>query len=78
MRSGKTLQQIAASKNKSVSGLESALATAIKATIQQELKAGKITSAQASAQEKQAATVAKSFVTGKGFGGHRSGFGYSG
>lgn len=78
MRSGKTLQQLAASEKKSVQGLESALTAAIKAAIQKELKAGQITSAQASAEGKQAAAEAKSFVTGKGFGGHPSGSGYSG
>ena len=78
MRSGKTLQQLATGEKKSVQGLESALTAAIKAAIHKELKAGQITSAQASAEGKQAAAEAKSFVTGKGFGGHPSGSGYSG
>ncbi len=68
MASGKSLAQVASGEKKPLAGLESALVTALKQAVGQELAAKKLSSTQAKAQESQAAAAVKRFVQQKGFG----------
>ncbi len=68
MRSGQSLAEIASSEKKSLAGLESVLTTALRQAIQKEAASKQLTSAQAKAQERQAAATVQRFVERKGFG----------
>ncbi len=68
MRAGKSLAEIASSEKKSLTGLESALTTALRQTIRKEAAAKRLTPAQAAVQERQAAATARRFVERTGFG----------
>jgi hypothetical protein len=68
LRSGKTLAQVAGDKNKSVDGLVSAIVAAEKTHLDQDVKDGRITSAQEQQILSDLPARAKAMVNGTGFG----------
>lgn len=78
MQGGKSLAEIATGAKKTVAGLESAMTAAVRANIQSQVKAKKLTKAQAATQEKQLAAFIKQMVTRKGFGPPPGGGSYPG
>ncbi|MFC5404947.1 hypothetical protein [Cohnella soli] len=72
LEADKSLADIAATKDVDVQKLIDAQAAAIKASIQQEVKDGKLTQAQADERLQDAAAIAEKIVNGKHFG---AGFG---
>jgi hypothetical protein len=76
--SGKTLEQIAQTRKKPVSGLKSALTAAIKKDLDAAVKAGRLTSAQEAQVLKRSDALVQHLLTENEAQEHRGGFGFGG
>jgi hypothetical protein len=77
-QSGKTLEQIAQARKKSVSGLKGAMTAAIKTQLDAAVKAGKLTKDQETQVLKKSEALVQHLLTENEAQEHRGGFGFGG